>query len=125
MTSGASVAVTLLLPVQATYCVVTGTYNQFLARLLFFYMLSLLVLFGQFYIHKYSRGAAGGGKRRNGHANASTNAVDGVRNGATNGARNGARNGVTNGVANGMSNGASNGNGVHMNGHANGKSKAV
>ena len=65
---------------QATYCVVVGAYNQFLARLLFVYMLSLLALFAQFYVQKYSRTGA---RRANGHNGTARNgnAVDGVTNG--------------------------------------------
>eukprot|EP00892_Ulva_mutabilis_P002340 jgi/Ulvmu1/12106/UM084_0031.1 len=68
---------------QATYCLVMGAYNQFLARLLFFYMLSLLALFGQFYIQKYSKGAARKTNGKNGSSrNGNGNSVDGATIGA-------------------------------------------
>lgn len=41
--------------VQAMYCIVAKKYNQFLAQLLVVYMMSLLALFGHFYVTKYSR----------------------------------------------------------------------
>ena len=40
---------------QALYCIVTGSYNLFLSKLLFFYMLTLLALFGNFFLSKYSK----------------------------------------------------------------------
>ena len=40
---------------QAIYCVATGTYNAFLSKLLIVYMLSLLALFANFFVRKYSR----------------------------------------------------------------------
>ena len=40
--------------VQAAYCwKVDPQYNVFLSKLLFFYMLTLLVLFGNFYVRKH------------------------------------------------------------------------
>lgn len=44
--------------VQALFCIVTGSYNMFLSKLLFFYMLTLLALFGNFYLAKYSQARA-------------------------------------------------------------------
>lgn len=44
---------------QAIYCSVTGAYNAFLSQLLFWYMLTLLALFGNFFIAKYLKGNKG------------------------------------------------------------------
>jgi hypothetical protein len=43
----------LFLWLQAIYCIVTKSYNQFLAHLLLYYMLTLLALFGNFFVQKY------------------------------------------------------------------------
>ena len=40
---------------QAAYCYYASPYPKFLSRLLFFYMITLLALFMNFYIKKHSR----------------------------------------------------------------------
>ena len=42
-------------PAQAAYCYYASPYPKFLSRLLFFYMITLLALFMNFYINKHSR----------------------------------------------------------------------
>jgi elongation of very long chain fatty acids protein 4 len=41
-------------------------YPKFLSRLLFFYMISLLALFANFYVNKYRSGGSGGRPKRKG-----------------------------------------------------------
>jgi elongation of very long chain fatty acids protein 4 len=44
--------------VQAWYCERFSPYPRFLSTLLFWYMISLLVLFGTFYYNKHIRGSS-------------------------------------------------------------------
>ena len=38
---------------QAVYCLITHSYNEFACKLLVIYMISLLTLFGNFFLRKY------------------------------------------------------------------------
>ena len=51
-----------LVAVQAAYCYYASPYPKFLSKLLFFYMITLLALFMNFYIKKHSRKAPNSGK---------------------------------------------------------------
>ena len=48
--------------VQAAYCYFASPYPKFLSKLLFFYMITLLALFMNFYIKKHSRKTPTNGK---------------------------------------------------------------
>ena len=41
---------------QSIYCIATNSYNMFLSKLFFYYMLTLLTLFGNFFYRKYIKG---------------------------------------------------------------------
>lgn len=64
---------------QAAYAIKYKRYNLFLAQLMIVYMLSLLALFGHFYVTKYSKSSKGMKIKTagNGASKANGNVLDG------------------------------------------------
>jgi hypothetical protein len=57
-TIGHLIVTRILFAVQALYCIVMGVHNAFLTRVLFFYMITLLALFGNFFAQKHLAGSS-------------------------------------------------------------------